>query len=330
VRADLLLVDTFERFGRNDETDALRRELHNNNGILILTADTGFSDPTTPQGEIFSLMEGFRARDDNRVKAHNVLRGKRDTVRKKHWPGGPIPRGLKLERYYKTERGLQVRDYSLVVHDPETGWIMKALFGRAHETLERGLRLARWFNDNPEIPDYLKPVSEHTVEGWLGNELFKGVMVFCAVSTGVVNDRRVLQRNSEESILRVEGFCEPLIEPAVWNAINSVKVARSETREAAAAAQSDGKLIVPLQGGIAIKNVLSGLVRCGCCGLSMVPSTSPLYESKKTGESKRYVNYKCPRAGSGGCTNTTTVPEGWLRETVLRALTARLFPRSHS
>jgi DNA invertase Pin-like site-specific DNA recombinase len=44
---DLILVDTFERFGRNEDLANLRQELHRHYGCLVLTADTGFADPAS-------------------------------------------------------------------------------------------------------------------------------------------------------------------------------------------------------------------------------------------------------------------------------------------
>lgn len=96
VKADAILVDTFERFGRADELSALRQELHQHHGVLILTADSQFADPTSVPGKALAAFESLRATEDNRVKAHNVLRGKRDAARQGHWPGGPPPFGYKL------------------------------------------------------------------------------------------------------------------------------------------------------------------------------------------------------------------------------------------
>ena len=88
IKVDLIVVDTLERFGRADEFDALRRELRDQYGVLIVTADTNFADPTSPTGKVFTVIENLRTTEDSRIKAHNVLRGKRDCVKSKHWPGG--------------------------------------------------------------------------------------------------------------------------------------------------------------------------------------------------------------------------------------------------
>jgi hypothetical protein len=85
------------------------------------------------------------------------------------------------------------------------------------------------------------------------------------------------------------------------------------------------KLIAPLVNGVAIKNILSGLVICGHCNLAMTPASSPTYTLKSTGERRRYVQYKCSRAGNGACENHVRVPEDWLRKTVIDLLCQRLF-----
>lgn len=51
VVADLILVDTLERLGRVEELPSIRKDLLDRHGILVLTADSNFADPNTPQGE---------------------------------------------------------------------------------------------------------------------------------------------------------------------------------------------------------------------------------------------------------------------------------------
>src|SRR5262249_10567464 len=80
VVADAILVDPFERFGRGEGLDGPRRGLLLRHGVVVLTADTSFTDPTSTAGRLVSAFEGLRATEENRVKAHNVPRGKRDAV----------------------------------------------------------------------------------------------------------------------------------------------------------------------------------------------------------------------------------------------------------
>ena len=68
VEADLILVDTIERFGRVDELPSIRKELYEKHGVLVLTADSSFADPTTPQGKALGAFEAMRASEDGRIK----------------------------------------------------------------------------------------------------------------------------------------------------------------------------------------------------------------------------------------------------------------------
>ena len=134
IKVDLILVDTSERFGRVEELPTIRKELYEKHGVLVLTADTGFADPNTPQGKAMGMVEAMRATEHGRILGHNVLRGKRDAAEQGHWPGGPPPFGLKLENVMKDVKGRQEVDYSILVHNPETNWIMKLLLDKAYET----------------------------------------------------------------------------------------------------------------------------------------------------------------------------------------------------
>jgi DNA invertase Pin-like site-specific DNA recombinase len=126
VKADAILVDTFERFGRADELAALRQELHQHHGVLILTADSQFTDPTSVSGKALAAFESLRSTEDNRLKAHNVLRGKRDAARQGHWPGGSPPFGYRLRSVLVDRSGREEVDYCVLVPDPETAWIISS------------------------------------------------------------------------------------------------------------------------------------------------------------------------------------------------------------
>ena len=90
---DLIVVDTFERLGRAEEIADLRHKLFTKHGILVVTADNNFADPTGIIGKAVGLLESVRATEDTRIKRHNVLRGKRDAARMHRWPGGSPPLG---------------------------------------------------------------------------------------------------------------------------------------------------------------------------------------------------------------------------------------------
>ena len=207
---------------------ARRQELQQRHGVLVLTADTQFADPTTVAGKAMALVESIRSTEDGRVKAHNVLRGKRDAARLKHWPGGPPPFGYKLQSVMADRNGRQEVAHCILVPDPERAWIIQKLFRLAYE---RGLgctRLARMLNEDPDIAEKFKPFHDQTVNYWLKQEIYYGELVWEEHATGVVDDRRVIERNAEEDMLRVPEFCEPLVTKELWQGVQQIRGLRSE------------------------------------------------------------------------------------------------------
>jgi site-specific DNA recombinase len=328
VVADLILVDTLERWGRVEELSILRKELFERHGILVLTADSNFADPNTPQGKALGMFETMRASDEGRIKAHNVSRGKRDAALLKHWPGGAPPMGYMLRSVMKLENGRDVVDYSILVPDPETRWIIELLFATAEERSHGTTRLAKVLNAEPRIPDKFKPFQPETIGYWLDSEIYYGDFYFNKYSTGIIDDTRVIEANAQEDILHVPEFCEQLVSRERWENVQAIRRARRERFAASrrAKATANGKQIEPLAPGLALSYLLSGLLFCEC-GLRMVASSTRVYVTKD-GEERRYVAYVCPGYVAGHCENGTRVPEEWIRSTVIALLRQRLFPES--
>lgn len=327
IKADAILVDTYERFGRADELASLRQELLQQHGVLILTADTQFSDPTSVAGKAMAAFESLRSTEDNRVKAHNVLRGKRDAARQGHWPGGPAPFGYKLESIMVERNGRQEVDHCILVPDLNTAWIIQQVFDLAHTKGLGSTRLARTLNDDPNVPGEYKPFHDQTVNYWLQQPIYYGELLWEEHATAVVNDRRVIERNPEEEHVRVPDFCTPLVSREVWNAVQEIRQARSERARRAREQKKDAgdKQIAAVTPGLALTYPLSGLVCCGHCQRSMTVSSSPTYTTR-SGETKRYSNYACPGYVAGVCPNGTRVSETWLREAVVELIRNRLCP----
>ena len=325
VVTDLILVDTAERLGRVDELTAIRRELEIQHGVLVLTADSHFADPTTIQGKALAMVETMRATEDGRIKAHNVLRGKRDAARRKHWPGGPPPFGYKLQSILVERQGRQEVDHCILVPDPETAGIIPRLFEQAQQTGWGAPRLARWLNADPQIPEQHKPFCPDTIGYWLRNPIYYGELLWEEHATGIVNDTRIIQRNAEEDMVRVPDYCEPLLTRELWESVATLRKARSQAHvRRRTTPDQPAKQIAPVAPGRVLKYLLTGLVRCGECGHSMRPL--PSGQTSKAG--KKYVYYACPGAIAGACANKLYVPEPWLRREVVARLRDRLFPGS--
>lgn len=319
VQIDLILVDNFERFGRAEEFEPLRQKLKTHYGVLIVAADNNFADPTGVTGKALGMVEQIRSTEEGRIKGLNVIRGKKDVLRLKRWPGGPVPLGYQLEKKIDNS-GPHPRLYSILIVDHQTAWIVRGLFDKAREKGWRGTRLAKWLNADTRIPDVLKPFYAPSVEYMLDNQIYIGVGVWGMFCTDIIADARVVEPNPHpEEVVRVEEFCPPLVAEEVFAAVQAIKAARARPRPAAAA---DGKLIEPTAGGISLNYVLAGLVKCEC-GACRVPRPS----GRKSKAGTEYTYYVCPRHSDGACPNGHHVREQHLTAAVLGHLRRRLFPQ---
>ncbi|MCA9116750.1 MAG: recombinase family protein [Planctomycetaceae bacterium] len=319
LNIDLILMDTFSRIGRHDELQELRRELRNQHGVLILTALNNFADPTTVQGETYAAFEAVQARSENREKAHNVNRAKRNLVARKRWPGGKPPFGFRLESEIIENGGARLRKESRLVPDPRTDWIVRRMFERASATGHGQTLLARYLNEHEEIPDEYKPFNGSTVGTMLDNEIYYGDFVFPKKATDVINDARQVQDTPEEERMHVEDFCPGIVDRELWFQVQEIRDHRRRSDEEDGGTQ---KQIAPLAPGKTLRYLLTGLVRCDACGASMTPTSSG-QSSTATG---KYAYYRCPRAVDGNCGNHRYIHEGWLRSTVVDTVLKRLFP----
>jgi DNA invertase Pin-like site-specific DNA recombinase len=327
LQIDLILVDTYERLGRTDELASIRNELFHEHGVLVLTADSNFTDPTSVSGRALAFVEQLRSVEEGRVKGHNVLRGKRDLIRqKKAWPGGPTPLGLRLQSVLTMgKNGGQEVDYNLLVRDPGADAVVARIYLKAKETGWGTSRLSKSFNSDPTIPAKFKPFSPDLIGYILDNPIYYGELVWEKNSTGIVNDTRILERNAEEDMLRVPDFCEAIVSRELWEEVQTLRQRRREQiSRSRAGSQADGKLIRPRTPGLTLKYLLTGLARCGDCGASLRPS--PSKRTMKSGRVWRRTYYACPSHIGGSCANEVYVPEDWLREAVIARLCSRLFP----
>ena len=139
IRPDMILVDTTERFARSTELNTIRQKLWHEYGVLLLTAESSFASPITPAGKVYAAVEAMRSTEENRVKAHQVIRAKRDTIEIGYWPGGRAPRGYVLKKIIKNENGNDEFVGSKLVLDPFTinVDIIKAAF---RICIEKGIR----------------------------------------------------------------------------------------------------------------------------------------------------------------------------------------------
>lgn len=325
IQTDLILVDTIERFGRVDELDSIRRDLYENYGVLVLAADTNFCDPLSPQGRAMAMFENMRATEDGRIKAHTVLRGKRDAVLHKHWPGGPPPFGYGLKSIMKVVNGREEVDHCILKIEETQAVVVRMLFAKAKQSGWGLNRLAGWLNNHADVPEGTKSFSPTSVGYILDNEIYYGDYVWNVHCTGIIADVRVLQKNPEQEWEHIEGFCEPIVSKELWMEVQSLREVRRARWARSHEVSASEKQIQAPAAGMTLNYLLSGLVYCAECGIRMTLSSTQAYVTK-SGDSKNYASYACPNVRSGSCSNSIRVPEQWLREQVVNVLRERLFP----
>ncbi len=326
VKADLILVDTWERFGRAEEIAEIRRRLRQQYGVLVVTADTGFANPTDPSGKALALIENIRATEDNRIKSHNVIRGKKDAARLKQVAGGRAPTGYLLDRQMVDACGKSRVKTTLKV-DPEAAAMVRRAYEIALETGWRGARIAKKMNADPALPMRFKPFRQGTIDHWLSNETYIGTYVWGATQSDIIDDCHVTRPNPDPSqIVRVPDFCQPIIDKATFDTVQAQRQARSAARALAKSCRiqhAGEKIIKPLVAGLSLVNPLAGIARCGACNHALVLMKSGA--GAKYGRCYKY--YWCPNSAVSICPKRRNVPAAVLWEAVVSTIRTRLFAK---
>ena len=210
-------------------------ELQSRHGILVLSADSDFADPTTISGRALTMVESLRSAEDGRIKARNVLRGKRDLAASGRWPGGPSPFGYRIERVIVERRGRQEFDGSILVPDPASSMVPPRIYSLALEEEWGTRRIARAINDDPTIPQALKPMSAERGRQFLSSDIYIGLLTYGRHCTGIIDDCPIRDPVDVAELLVVPDLCTPLVEKAVAYAPRLEEVARSLDRSLGAA-----------------------------------------------------------------------------------------------
>jgi DNA invertase Pin-like site-specific DNA recombinase/DNA-binding CsgD family transcriptional regulator len=321
IEIDLIVVDTLERLGRAEEIAELRRKLFVEHGVLIVAADNNFCDPTGVVGKAVGMVEQIRSTENTRISRHNVIRGKKDTARRKRWPGGSPPFGHKMKAMVDNSV-TPPEVYHVLEIEPREAAVMKLTFEQAARSGYGAPRMTKWWNANPEIPDDFKPTNPFTMANRLGNIIYTGKLPWGANRTGIVNDTRVIEPNPDGAEI-IADFCEAIVSVELFERVQQLRQVRgAQVKRSREKKDATAKFIAPQAPGLALKYPLTGLVRCPECKASMKPMPS----GRRSKSGKRYVYYCCPRHYDGACPNGRYFREDELRDAVFSRLRARLFP----
>ena len=156
-----------------------------------------------------------------------------------------------LKSILKIEKGREVLDYSLLVPNPATRWIMPLLFEQARATAWGTPRLSKSLDSHPDIPDVYKPFHPQSVGRWLDDPVYYGELWWPRHSTGIVADSVVREKNPEEEILKIPEYCEALVSRELAAEVQSLRNIRRVRcpGKACQEANDNGKLITPRAAG---------------------------------------------------------------------------------
>ena len=204
VAADLILVDTLERLGRVEELPTIRKELFERDGVLVLTADSNFADPNTPQGKALGMVESMRATEDGRDQGAQRLA--RQTGRRRAEALARRPAAVRVQAQERPEVGSRSRGGRLLPpgSPPRDAGNHRTAFETAEKTGHGSTRLAKALNRDPRIADEFKPFQPETIGYWLDSTIYYGDLTWGQNCTGVVDDTRVVERNAPAEVL---GMC---------------------------------------------------------------------------------------------------------------------------
>ncbi len=330
VKTDLILVDTLERFARLEDLPAIREELRKNHGVLVLTSDTGFVDPTTNVGRMYGAMEAMRASSAAHQKAHDVLRGKIDVVEMKRWPGGPPPCGYRLVARTETITRRNGKTLENVYHvldpDPATTEIPRKVYQIAYDHGWGRCRITKLLNSDADFVGTFGKISDSLVGSIMTSTTYMGLFRFNYRATDIQDDCKISKKKDPDEVIYIADFCTGIVNADIVKKVHADCKKRSEQslKKRAVNKVNDGKQIQPTSNGLILVYPLSGLARCGKCGAAMQPTKSGT--SGKDG--KRYHYYRCPIARDGRCSNKIYLPGDWLWEVVIARLREVLFPLS--
>lgn len=276
VKVDVLLVHKLDRFARNRYDSAFyRRELRQMNVRLESVLEHLDDSPESILLE--SLIEGM-AEYYSKNLAREVMKGMRETAMQAKHCGGIPPLGYdvdKNKKYIINEE--EARAVRLIFETYATGHgygdILNALREQGHKT-----KLGR-------------PFSKNGLHDILRNRKYVGIYTFNKSASKSLNGTRNNHKSKNaEEIIEIPDAMPVIVPPEIfWK----VQERMDKNQKNHACGRFKNKVVY----------LLSGLIKCGECGMRMI-GTSSSYRTKVSKEYRKRHYYECNNAKrTKECTN---------------------------
>jgi DNA invertase Pin-like site-specific DNA recombinase len=227
---------------------------------------------------IYAFMEGERNNMDSERKSEAVTDGKRRQLQRGERLGGPVPEGYALRVERDAADRVVDRHYS---PDPNRGPLIVHIFELASEGYADAV-IARKLNQEGHRTLNDKPWTRRRIQSTVCNAFYAGMVV-----QQFEGGKKKGVRRLDKPVV-VQGRHPPLVDPAVFDRIQSLRVSRDRSRKGR---KHEGRPVG--------RYALAKLAVCGRCGDRMYAVTSP-YRRKDGTRARHYVcaNY---RDATGAC-----------------------------
>ena len=292
---EAIIVHSLSRFFRDSLEFGLYERKLNKAGVKLVSITQQTSDD--PSGgmmrKIFSIFDEYQSKENGK----HTLRAMRENARQGYWNGSRPPFGY---RTYEVDAvGNKGKRKKKLMLDPAESLQVKRLFdlylhGNGGETMG-AKQIASYLNDRGQTLRGAR-WTRGRVHEVLSNRTYIGEFYFNK------QDNKTHTAKPESEWVRLE--VEPLLDRGVFEAVQQRKASRSFD-------------VVPPR-IVGSKTLLTGIVKCGCCGAGM---------TLMTGKGGKYRYYKCnTRIGKGnGLCGNPAVPMEKLDGAVLNALADKVF-----
>lgn len=289
---DAIIVHKLDRFARNRADSAIYRRELEKCGVKLISVLENFDD--SPESIILqSVIEGYNEYYSRNLR-REVLKGLRENALSCRFTGGTPPLGYKINR--------ETLKYEINSFEAEA---VKLIFKMYLEG-EGYTAIIDELNRRSFTTKRGKPFGKNSIFEILKNEKYTGTYIYNKTApVGSDGKWNRHQTRNEDEIIRVEGGIPQIISKEDFKKVQE-KMAERKHKSASYKAKQE--------------YLLSGKIRCGCCGSNFCGNARKSTENKPL-----YISYNCVKKnGSVKCKNPG-VKRDYIEQLVLDKLSTTVF-----
>ncbi|EMU52826.1 recombinase family protein [Clostridium butyricum] len=289
---NVVIVHKLDRFARNRYDSAFYKKELKKNNVKVLSVLENLDD--TPESVILeSVLEGM-AEYYSKNLSREVMKGMKETAIQCKHNGGTPPLGYDV---------LPDKTYTI---NPEEAKAVQLIFSMYLAGYGYGEIINELDNNcyKTKLGQRFKKTSLYSI---LNNEKYTGIYIFNKSSKKNEDGKRNSHTyKSEEEIIKIENGIPVIISKEDFIKAQGIMAKNKRTKASYRANET---------------YILSGLVKCGCCGFSMVGNVSYSGRNKL-----KYVTYRCNNRMNNkkACINKGIRRE-YIEEFVLQQLEEKIF-----